>query len=273
MPSFIQYTALQGYALAELGIKEAHTHGFSHWYIDLSLQSDTPDQWTIERIKNMQAVIQQYQIFPIMHGNYKLPLASDINVLRQAAIEYTKSEIRLAQKMQAPLIIHGGAIVEPRLVKWVKKQALDGFLESVKVLVDYAQSLGVTLWVENLSNYKNNHPFYYIFTMSEEFEYILDRVPEVKFFLDIGHANIGNQNIKQIIQTFHKRIIGVSISNNDGVRDQHRSLLNGTVNFSDIIQLFSHCQWSGYVGVEVRDMSPANVLMQLSELHNAVSIE
>jgi len=263
---FLDYAALQEYKIAEEGICSAHRSGYSHWYVDLSLASESADTWDKKRIANLQTLINQLKTYPIMHGDYKAPLSSELEGVRVAAVEHTKKEIQLASQFSAPLIIHAGAIVEPRLVKQAKEKALDNFLLSLNELTQYAKEYGVELWLENLSNYKKNHPFYYIFTTPTEFDYILSRCPDVKFFMDIGHANIGNDNIPEIIKRFHSRIIGISISNNDGVRDQHISLYKGTLDYNEIISTLLELDWSGYIGIEARGAQPSDSLLQISSI-------
>src|SRR5688572_10201353 len=105
LPFVIGY-ALQNYSHAEQGIIDAHLHGYQYWYIDGSLSSDAARNWDYKRINNMISLIDQYKITPLFHGNYKVPLSSDVAELRYAAVQYTKNEINLASELSAPLIIH-----------------------------------------------------------------------------------------------------------------------------------------------------------------------
>ena len=270
---FAKYFALQEYQIAEKGIERAYQFGYSHWYVDFSLPSEALTTWTSERITQLAHLISTYCVYPIFHGNFKAPLASDLEELRVAAVAYTKKEIDIAAKFSAPLILHAGGIVEPRLVKQVKQKALENFLLSLYELVEYACSRGVKLWVENLSNYTKNHPFYYIFTTPSEFDYILSNCCEVDFFMDIGHANVGNGDVNSLLTTFHNRIIGLSLSNNNGVRDQHLSLFHGNLNYKELITTLCNLNWKGYIGIEVRDQTPSETLTDLQKLYHSGSNE
>jgi sugar phosphate isomerase/epimerase len=127
----IKHFALQSYLPAETGLTEAKQHGYSHWYIDFSLASEELSSWSKQRIKQLQTAIKSQQVSPVFHSNYKAPLASDLEELRLAAVTYIKKEIEIAAQFNAPLIIHAGAIVEPRLVKQVKQQAIQQYLISI----------------------------------------------------------------------------------------------------------------------------------------------
>lgn len=267
LPPFVKFTALQKYYSAEEGIQVAFENNYSHWYVDLSLTSEVDLFSNMKRIDGLNKIINEKNVFPIVHGNFKSTLSSDLQELRLAAIEYTKKEIMIASKLSAPLIIHGGAIVEPRLVKKAKQDALTYFLASIRELQEFAKKNGVELWLENLSNYTKNHPFYYIFTTEEEFDYILSQVPEIKFFVDIGHLNIGNANIYEIINKYIHRIVGFSVSNNNGLQDQHISLERGTIDYIRVFQELSKHNWSGYIGIEIRDNSPIEALEEIKLLY------
>lgn len=269
LPCFVKGYALQSYLCAEDGLSYASKNLFHYWYIDGSLRSEMPDMWNHNRIDQLRNNIEATGVSPLFHGNFKVPLASDIHDIRMAAIEYTKKEIDLSSQLKSPLIIHGGAIVEPRLVIRAKKAALECYLDSLKILLDYADESDVEIYLENLSNYKNSRPFHYIFTHEEEFEYILSKI-DAKLFLDIGHANIGNDSPLEIFKKFHKYIAGMSFSNNDGIYDQHLSLFNGIVDYKALIHEIISTKWNGIVAFEIRDQSPSANIQELEKIHESV---
>ncbi len=259
--------ALQEYHSAEDGLMEAVKANYTHWYIDGSLEENFTEAWDEKRICTLQEKIQRHNVKPIYHGNYKVPLASDISILRQTAIEYTKKEIDLASYFNSPVIIHGGAIVEPRLVNKAKKAALDNYLDSIQVLLEYAKAKNIEIYLENLSNYKNYRPFHYVFTDMDEFEYILNKISDVKFFLDIGHANICDGSPVDIIKKYHTRIAAMSFSNNDGKRDQHLRLSNGTIDYKQILSTILTTQWKGMIAFETRGVSAVQSIYDLFDFY------
>jgi len=136
---FITAYAQQHYFLAEQGIAQAKKDGANYWYIDGSLPEEYPENWSNQRITSLVQQIQTYDIKPVFHGNFKLPLSSDVLEVREMAVKKVLSEIDLSAELSAPLIIHGGAIVEPRLVIKAKKEALDNYLRSLDIIVSYAE--------------------------------------------------------------------------------------------------------------------------------------
>lgn len=269
-PPFVLGYALQEYYSAEEGLLAAKAANYSHWYIDGSLEFDMATQWNHHRIDALLRQMEQYHITALFHGNFKVPLASDVPELRQAAIAYTKKEIELASALQAPIILHGGGIVEPRLVNKVKRDALENYLDTLYILTEYAYQRNVKIYLENLSNYKHYKPFHYIFTHLAEIDYILPQIPELSLFLDVGHANIGDGKPIEIIQKYHQRILGMSFSNNDGVRDQHLALTQGNINYKEIIATILKHNWQGIIAFETRGRTPNESIEDLCQLYQQV---
>lgn len=264
---FVQAYASQNYSKAEDGIKYAYEHDCRYWYIDGSLEADNPNSWSITRVNNMQNLIDNFSVKPIYHGNFKVPIASDVEEIRVAALEYIKKEIDLCQKLQAPLIVHGGGIVEPRLIKQIKRKALENFVLSVNEILEYALTRGVIILLENLSNYINHRPFHYIFTQEEEYEYVFEKFPDLKMFFDIGHSNIADGKPNQVIRKYHKKIYGMSFSNNDGVRDQHLPIGQGEIDYKTIVKTIVDVNWSGVAAFETRGVSPKKSINDLSNIY------
>lgn len=266
---FVSGFSLQNYKIAEDGLLEAYQHGYQYWYIDGSLSAEHPSHWDIRRINNLRNLMQKNNLKSIVHGNFKVPLASDIDELRLAAISYVKKEIDLAEKLQAPLIIHGGAIVEPRLVISAKKIAINNFIDTIHQLQEYAAEKQVLLFLENLSNYQKYRPFYYIFTHDDEFEYVFSHT-NLPLFLDIGHAQISNGNPVELIKKYSHRIAGMSFSNNDGMRDLHSPITRGVIDYREIVSTIIKTNWHGIINFETRGRSPTKSLQDLINVYHSI---
>jgi len=229
-----------------------------------------PHHWNKKRIDNLLNLIDIYRVKPIFHGNFKVPLAADVSEIRRAAIAYTKKEIDLASYLNAPLIIHGGVVVEPRLIKAAKQNAIEQYVVSISELLEYALQKQVALYLENLCNYKHYRPFHYIFTHLEEIEYVFSRLAGVYLYLDVGHANVCDGNPVELIQRYHDKIIGMSFSNNDGTRDQHFGLNKGKINYEQIIKIIIDSNWSGIIGFETRGKTTSESICELNTIYRRV---
>jgi L-ribulose-5-phosphate 3-epimerase len=271
LPPFVTGFALQSYLSAEEGIHEAAVNQYSYWYIDGSVSTEAPSAWSEKRIANINNMISKLQVRPVYHGNYKVPLASDVPELRMTAIEYTKKEIALAAQLSASIIIHGGVVVEPRLVTKVKQKAIENYLDSIKILTNYAETKKVQIFLENLSNYKKYKPFHYIFTHEEEFDFILRELPSVRLLLDLGHANICEGKPIQLIKKYYPHIAAMSLSNNNGNKDQHLALHKGSIDYKEVVETIISVGWKGIIAFETRGRSPLNSANDLLNLYHHVT--
>ncbi|WP_047249296.1 sugar phosphate isomerase/epimerase family protein [Chromobacterium subtsugae] len=266
--------AHQKYLSAEKGIEAAHAGGCSHWYVDGSLIGEMVGDWDEARVDNLKKLIRETGVQPIFHGNFKAPLGSDVEDFRAAAVCYVKKEVDIASKLGAPLIIHGGGIVEPKMIVQAKKNALNNYLKSIVELAEYAAERSVDLYLENLSNYKNYRPFHYVYTNEEEYDYILGNLPDFKnvfLFLDAGHANVGDGKPAEVIRKYHHLIKGISFSNNNGMQDQHFGINDGTLDYKELISAIEQTGWKGLVAFETRNQSTETSLKELVALREVVA--
>ncbi|KID55347.1 xylose isomerase [Pseudoalteromonas luteoviolacea] len=266
LPPFMSGSVIQQYHVAEEGMMHAYNHGYTHWYIDGANEQDAPRNWSDERIEKLREKMAELNVKPVYHGNFKAPLASDVVEIRRAAQKFLRDEIDLAAKLGAPLILHGGGIVEPRYVKQALSEALDGYVETVSEAKAYADEVGCELWLENLSNYQRFHPFYYVFTNIHHYRYVLDRVPGVKMLFDVCHESVGGGDPVAVFNEIHDRVAAFSFSDTDGERDSHWPLGMGTIDFQGLIDAVVKNNWEGPIAFETRDVEPTENINYVNEL-------
>ncbi|MEJ5061276.1 MULTISPECIES: sugar phosphate isomerase/epimerase family protein [unclassified Pseudomonas] len=267
-PEYIIATAQQNYLTAELGIQEAAKQGYSHWYIDGSLPGERPADWSENRIKAMRETISKVGVKPVYHGNFKAPLGSDVREMSGAALEYIKREVDLSSALGgAPVIVHGGGIVEPRLVIEARRSGLNSLIDNLGELVDYARGRNVEIWLENLSNYTKFHPFYYICVNEEEYAEVLGNVPGLKFFFDVSHAHVNEGDPVKVFERLHQHVVGMSFSDNKGERDSHFPLGRGSLDYPGLVKSILKHEWRGLVGFETRGSTLSESIAYLNGVH------
>ncbi|MFD5031986.1 TIM barrel protein [Streptomyces sp. NPDC058405] len=254
--SFATGVAVQRYLSAEEGLTAARAEGCSHWYVDASLMSDMPHCWSAERRRSLAAAAADQGLSPILHGNFRAPLASEIPEVRAASLQYVRSEIELAARIEATsLVIHGGAFVEPRPTKAHRDAALERFFSVLSEVVREATEKGVDVWLENLSYYPKYRPFSYVFTRDMDFAAAMDAIPDIKFILDVGHANVNQSAAAPVFEKFSSSIAALSLSNNAGDQDAHLALDDGTLSIRDITHAIRAQEWRGIIAFETRNQS------------------
>ena len=152
--------------------------------------------------------------------------------IRQASIQEMERSMEVAADLGAEkVVLHPsmaggmGAFV----LDTVKAYAIDFIYK----MAQNARELGVTVCLENMM------PGNRIGVEPDDFEEILERVPDLKLTLDTGHANIGDRRgrrLKNLMDRFADRIGHVHISDNSGKRDDHLAVGQGTVRFADVVR-------------------------------------
>ncbi|MCE6078537.1 TIM barrel protein [Agrobacterium vitis] len=253
-PRFMTGVAEQQYLKAEDGAKSAAQNGYTHWYIDGSLPGERPRDWSVKRIAELKETASSLNVTPLYHGNFKVPIASDVEELRRASVDYVKAEVDLCEALgRVPLILHGGGIVEPRKVKQVLIEATDALARSLREINDYASGKGVPIWIENLCNYgRKNHPFYYVFTQDSEFEHVMENVPGISFILDVSHSHVNGGKPIEVFRKYRNRVAAMAFSDNAGEVDSHMSLGLGNLDYPALLKEIVNSNWMGLISFETR---------------------
>lgn len=226
--------------------------GCSHFYLENSELASSPIGWTDEATSAFRQAYEAKDVRPIMHGNYRNPIAHEIPRIRLAAVGFAMEEIRCAARFGAVYIAHGSAFFSHSGVSERRRAARRDLLDSLERLAAVAAPLGVDIWLENLENYTNGRPFHTIFAKSSDYVEVLDNAPEqVGFILDLGHENIGGDPLG-VFERHQSRIRALSLSNNDGSRDQHRGLADGTLDYARVVAMIEASGWRGHLTFETR---------------------
>jgi sugar phosphate isomerase/epimerase len=248
---FCRGLAQQKYQGAEKGLQAAAEGGCTHWYIDGSLYGEMVEDWTEARIAKLQAQMAVTGVTPIYHGNFKAPLGSDVEAFRGAAVEYVKKEIDIASQLGAPLIIHGGCLVEPNRAQMARQIALEHYLKSVQELAQYAEAKGTDIYLESLAHYVN----YRIFTDAAQYAWVAERLQaqrNVYFFLGVGHAHIESGLPAQVLRQYHPRVKGIAFGSGD---------------CTDTVQAMVDTQWKGLVTFETHHQTTHQALADLAAMY------
>ena len=94
-------------------------------------------------------------------------------------------------------------------------------------LIPTALETGVKICLENLNDRQGDHPIGGVCATGEEAARYIDTLNEMAgadcfgFCLDVGHANMAAQNLRQMINTLGHRLTILHIHDNDGVYDRH----------------------------------------------------
>ena len=147
--------------------------------------------------------------------------------------------------------------------KRVSSLVLAEKINALKNIVEYGRKNSVAINLENLSE------------TAEDFEPVIDQVPDLGLTLDVGHANLGGSENKSIaiIEKFGRLIRHVHLHDNRGGQskddDLHLPIGSGTVDFPGIM---ASLLGSGYDGTMTLEVKPEDQLAGRNWIETLVKI-
>lgn len=146
-------------------------------------------------------------------------------------------------------VIHPVAYYESRksLEEWIIKN-----VEFLSPLVEYANSKGVKLLVENMAGHRERYDHLYGSRASEI--YLLAKILGCGNCWDTGHANITGLNQGEEILTLGDTLELLHVHDNDGIHDDHRVPRDKdcTVNWCNIVAALRGIGYIGPIEMEIR---------------------
>ena len=217
-------------------------------FVDLTLEPPGADAAAI-KIDKLKAALNGKKI--VGHTAWYLPFASPYPSVRKAALDELLKCLRVFSQLECRLMnVHIGAVH-----RFFRDDAAGWYAEILGSVADEAKKSGIAIMVEHM-NATERH--------LELVEDILKAVPEVKFHLDVGHANIGNDSfsdaLKMLFKRFGKKLAHVHISDNNGKEDLHLPLGSGTMNVAQVVQLL-RSKYDGTITLEVFSRDRDYILM------------
>ena len=216
--------------------KKAVEKGYTHFYINTEKK-----QLSDNTIRDLKKIVSENNLKPIVHSHWRNEISSSIETIRQKACNCIFKDIEISHKMNAPLIVHGTIDSSFKTEKVAYRNALYDFKDGFGKIRRQAALRNVELWIENLPNNEAA-----VFTNDDEYKIILDAFKDVKFLYDIGHGNVKN-NPMLTFEKFYKKIIALSLSDNNGHNDSHEQLGNGNIDFTRLIEMIHINNWRGVI--------------------------
>ncbi len=106
--------------------------------------------------------------------------------------------------------------------------------ENIKTLIQLAEEYNVNMLIENLAYSKKEITLY----DNEEYGRIFLNNSKALSIIDVGHAFINNMNIENFLKEHSDRVMAYHFHNNNGVDDQHNSIMDGSIDYKEMLGLF-----------------------------------
>jgi len=192
-----------------------------------------------------------HNFFPPPDDRFVVNIASDSAPIRDRSIEHAKGCIRFCREIGAELYtFHPGFVADPKSesrstesydfefgtdlgssVSSLQEGAFERFLESARILADYAVKHGVAVAVETQGSI--GQPDKLLLQRPEELMIVMNEFDrgEIDFNLNIGHlplaATTFGFDAYELVKAVSDRTVALEVSHNDGLADDHGPLVPG----------------------------------------------
>jgi sugar phosphate isomerase/epimerase len=234
-------------------LNEINWIGDNHFdFMDVFLEEDKASPQNIN-VQKSKALLKKYSLKTVGHTSWYLPVGSPNKAIRLIAVKEISKCFKIFKKLEVKLVtIHAN---------WAsglfsEAEAIDFQLESLKLLTDKARECGLELIYEPTVSKHDT---------IENIEKILKKVPNMHFHLDIGHANLNNNDPIKFIEVFHSKIKHVHLHDNDGIRDLHLPIGCGTVDWQRTINELKK-YYDGTITLEIFSSDRDFVLLSKKKL-------
>lgn len=197
--------------------------------------------------KDLLQALERNRMEVICHLPSFLSIADLTESVRHASLREILDSLDVAAEFNPlKVVLHPPYLTG--LSMFVYERARQYGLDSLSAIVEKANSLGITLCLENM--FAKSH----MLVEPGDFDEIFVLFPSLKLTLDTGHANIRTNNGKKIFEflaRFPDRLGHVHLSDNFGKEDNHLPIGTGTVDFARIAKSLQTIGYDSTVTLEI----------------------
>lgn len=115
-----------------------------------------------------------------------------------------------------------------------RKQIQEVCRNNIGQILDLANQYKVNLLIENLPFPAKGEPL----MTQGDYESLFDEYPLANSIIDVGHVNITGFDLKHFLENYGNRVKAYHFHNNDGIKDQHNRITDGTFSFENFAPLY-----------------------------------
>ena len=183
-------------------------------------------------------------------------------------MRYLKYCLKLANVLGAGIVTtYLGSLNNQNDFAKARRQALGRAIENLKEAVRECEKFQVKLALENTNLMPKGSPVFYLGDNLNDFQQIFYAIksPWLNLCLDLGHAHT-NEGILPYIRKFSSKIISVHYHDNNGIKDDHLNIGDGTINWKQVMKAFAKIGYSGPFLSETKE-SPADSRRKLLKFY------
>jgi sugar phosphate isomerase/epimerase len=225
-------------------IAEIGEMGFDYVELTMDPPEATPQKIVAEK-KSILSLLARYGMGITAHLPTFLHAADLYESMRKASLHENFDAMEAAAELGiTKMALHPGYVTG--LGRYVLDKVKDHAMESIELILKKANSLNITLCIENM------FPQNRFLSKPAEFQEVFDAFPEIRLTLDIGHANLGGKNkSSEFIRLYGYRIGHVHACDNFGREDSHLPIGAGLIDFERILVELKDTQYDDTLTLEV----------------------
>ncbi|HEX6288497.1 MAG TPA: sugar phosphate isomerase/epimerase family protein [Herpetosiphonaceae bacterium] len=214
----------------------AAKNGFE--FIDLTMEGPAAAAEQVD-VAALKAVLEHTGLGIVGHTAWYLPFGSPVPQVRAGAIEAVRVTFEPFARLGAHYVnVH----VDRGLNGFTYDDTLRWNAESFARLAEEARQYGLTVMIENVVN-TMNHP--------KAFRVLLDAHPDLRFHLDVAHANVKGEKTEDFLKAHADKLVHVHISDNRRTHDDHLPLGVGDIDWREQIELLQRHGYDGTITLEI----------------------
>lgn len=242
----------------------------------IEFKADPPNFFPLDlddqKIELIKEKLSSYDIKPIVHTTiYDVNLASLNPTIREASVKTTLDCLNLTKRLGAEiLVVHGGNLPSnyPRKSMEDAKRSL---LLSLQGLVEVAEESKIIIGLENNAKGFNVG----MIKNQDEHLFFLERINSkfLKAVFDIGHANLYGVSIEDWARKIKDFLVEIHLHNNQGVKDVHLPLDQGTIDIEKFLELIDELDISVPLILEMTSLEDYEKSLSLLKERNLLKVQ
>ncbi len=218
-------------------------------FTTIELVSEYPHvHYSTPNIDVLSKLKEEYALTYTLHAPFcSVNLASVNPYIRKASVNEILNSIHYASTLGCVLVVvHPGIVSYPRSLSAYERAAKENELDSFSQICEQAERHKLLVCVENMPRLPP--AFKEAWTGNEMIKIVNScESPYVQIAFDVGHCNTTDIPITSMIKKFGKHIKHVHIHDNDGVRETHSIVGQGSINWQSVIGALRDAGYSGFL--------------------------
>lgn len=207
-------------------------------FVDLFLEEDVAVPEKID-VKKTRALLKKYDLDVTGHTAWYLAIGSPIKSVRDNCVEEAVRYFKVFKKLDVRYVTFHG--------NWPSgmfsdKEGIDFQVYTLKKLVKVAKRYGLKIMYESIDTKKDS-----LRNVGD----VLRKVPGLYFHMDVGHVNLFRRKPVSFVRKFHKKLVHIHLHDNNGEKDEHKSMGKGNVDFWKLVKELKRVGYDGTITLEI----------------------